>query len=177
MKMIFGKNLAIYRKKANLTKQDLANRLKVHWNTVHRWEKGELFPRPELLEEIAKILNVEISDLLKAPEPEPFPGFDNIMCQPARERYYSVWQLAAQHAGIQVALGAMGDPLFRDRIPKLETEEEVIEAYKEALSYWKKVTKRLDEELRKRGIRVESEEEMITVPEEDLKSLDKGSDK
>jgi len=161
-KKYFSFNLKRLLKEKGISKQFVAKKLGVHWDTVNKWSKGERIPSLEKVIQIADLLGSTVDELLKPPTPEPFPGFEDVMRLPAKERYYTVWQLAAQHAGIQVALGAMGDPLFRDQIPKLETEEEVIETYREALSYWKKVTKRLDEELRKRGIKVESEEEVTS---------------
>ena len=89
------------------------------------------------------------------PAPEPFPGFSDVMALPADERYYMVWKLAAKNCGIEVALGFIGDPFERDRVPKLLEEEEVIKAYNEAKEYWERLKKRMDEELRRRGLTVE----------------------
>lgn len=157
-------------------KTKLHETLGVSFKHISQVYSGDAIASPKLMDRIAEFFHVTtpqmmekgsaiIEELNKKP-PEPFQGFKNVMSLPAKERYYSVWQLAAKHAGIQVALGAMGDPFFKDQVPKLETEEEVVAAYKEALTYWKNLTKRLDEELRKRGIRVEGMEDVINAEAE-----------
>ena len=61
-----GQVIAAYRKKANMTQQELADKLGVNKGTVYQYEKGRLMPRYYRLNEIVT--------LLKIPE-EAFAGF------------------------------------------------------------------------------------------------------
>ena len=48
---------------ANLTQQDIANRLNVDRSTVSYWEKGTAMPRAEQLPKLADLLNCTIDAL------------------------------------------------------------------------------------------------------------------
>ena len=61
-------NLNVYkqmRKKANLTQQELAEKLGVGRSAVARWEIGAAIPRPKLLGKLSRIFNCTIDDLLQ----------------------------------------------------------------------------------------------------------------
>ena len=52
------------RKKANLSQQQLANILGLSFMTIRRWESGDVSPRVEEIQNIAKALNTSVEYLL-----------------------------------------------------------------------------------------------------------------
>ena len=62
---IISTNLIALRKQSGLTQVDLAKKLKYSDKAVSRWEKGEVVPDVETLENIAKVYNVPLTYLLK----------------------------------------------------------------------------------------------------------------
>ena len=64
IKVIIGKNITKLRKKHNLTQNQLAEKLNYSDNAVSRWERGEVSPSIETLEQIAQVFNVPIANLL-----------------------------------------------------------------------------------------------------------------
>ena len=50
MKLMIGENIRAYRKKHDLTQEELAERLGVTYQSVSRWENGATYPDLELLE-------------------------------------------------------------------------------------------------------------------------------
>lgn len=60
-----GKFIATSRKKQGLTQKELANLLNITDRAVSKWERGKGCPDVSLLEELSKILNVSIIELLK----------------------------------------------------------------------------------------------------------------
>ena len=65
IRTIIAENLVSLRKKAGLTQTELAEKLNYSDNTVSRWERAELTPTVETLEQIAQIYNVDLGNLLK----------------------------------------------------------------------------------------------------------------
>lgn len=66
---ILGGNMATlssYRQDKNLRQIDIAKKLKVSQSTVATWEKGENFPRPEMLLQLSKILEVDVEKIIKS---------------------------------------------------------------------------------------------------------------
>jgi transcriptional regulator with XRE-family HTH domain len=61
--MIFIKNLKEYRKKSGLTQAQLAEKVKVTSNYIGMLEMGRNFPATDLIERIAKVLNIEMYEL------------------------------------------------------------------------------------------------------------------
>ena len=59
-----GKFIASVRKEKNLTQQELGNKLFVTDKAVSKWERGLSLPDISLLNKLAKILNVEVIDIL-----------------------------------------------------------------------------------------------------------------
>ena len=53
--MANGKILG-FRKKYNLSREDLASKLGVSWTTIYRWEKGLVKPHKVLREKLNKIM-------------------------------------------------------------------------------------------------------------------------
>lgn len=64
IKVTIGKNITKLRKKQNLTQNQLAEKLNYSDNAVSRWERGEVSPSIETLEQIAHVFNVPIANLL-----------------------------------------------------------------------------------------------------------------
>lgn len=64
-------NIKIIRKDRGLTQEELAIRVNVVRQTVSKWEKGLSVPDAELLQKIADVLDVSVSQLLgREEEPE-----------------------------------------------------------------------------------------------------------
>lgn len=63
-KVKLGKYIVALRKEKNMTQKDLAEKLHVTVPAVSKWERGLNFPDVVLLEPLAGILNVSVSDLL-----------------------------------------------------------------------------------------------------------------
>lgn len=59
-----GKFIATLRKEKNLTQQELGNKLFVTDKAVSKWERGLSLPDISLLNKLAKILDVEVIDIL-----------------------------------------------------------------------------------------------------------------
>ena len=60
-----GKFIAILRKQKGLTQTELADRLNITDRAVSKWERGKGCPDISLLEDLSKILDVSIIELLK----------------------------------------------------------------------------------------------------------------
>ena len=56
---VFSKNVRIYRKKACLTQEELAEKLNVSKNTVQNYERKEGFPTIENLDALVEVLKIE----------------------------------------------------------------------------------------------------------------------
>ena len=64
-------NIKTYRKERGLTQEELAIRVNVVRQTVSKWEKGLSVPDADMLQQIAEVLEVSVSQLLgKEEEPE-----------------------------------------------------------------------------------------------------------
>ena len=57
-------NIRKFRKERGLTQEELAIRVNVVRQTVSKWEKGQSVPDAELLQKIAEVLEVTVSQLL-----------------------------------------------------------------------------------------------------------------
>ena len=62
---IVAANLIALRKKYNLTQNEFAEKLNYSDNTVSRWERMEIVPSLETLEQISKVFDVSIEKLIK----------------------------------------------------------------------------------------------------------------
>ena len=60
----FKRNLSFYRKAANMTQLELANKLNYSDKSVSKWERGEGLPDLEVTARIAGVLGVSVSDLI-----------------------------------------------------------------------------------------------------------------
>lgn len=65
IKQIIAKNLVALRKKSGFTQNELAQKLNYSDNAVSRWERGELAPSVEVLQNIAEVYGVDIEVLVK----------------------------------------------------------------------------------------------------------------
>lgn len=59
-----GKHFASLRDAQNLTQQEVADRLNLHWTTVSGWETGKALPGIELLPRVADLYGTTIEDLI-----------------------------------------------------------------------------------------------------------------
>lgn len=70
----FANRLQDLRKKAGLSQQNIADRLGVSKPTIWHWEKGNCFPRPRNMDELARILGVTTHFLLSGSSAQPAPA-------------------------------------------------------------------------------------------------------
>lgn len=70
MKLAIGENIRNFRKKNDLTQEDLADRLGVTYQSISRWENGTTYPDLELIPAIAEMLGVTVDELLGMPQIE-----------------------------------------------------------------------------------------------------------
>jgi len=141
---LFAKNLQRIAIQKGITKQYIAKSLNLHWDTVNKWFKGERTPSLEKLYELAKLLDVSVEELLTEQKPEPFEGYWEVMRLPVEQRFEKVFELAAKHAGFNgPILHAVGDRIFKDEVPRLETEEEIVAEYQKWRAWWEEKKKLL----------------------------------
>lgn len=65
IKEIIANNITTLRKMHNMTQGELAERLNYSDNAVSRWERGEVTPSIETLEQLSEIFSVPLESLLK----------------------------------------------------------------------------------------------------------------
>jgi putative transcriptional regulator len=65
--IMLNENIKVLRKTKGLTQDELAIRLNVVRQTVSKWEKGLSVPDAEMLQRIAEVFEVNVSQLLGAP--------------------------------------------------------------------------------------------------------------
>lgn len=63
--MSFKSNLNKYRKKLGLSQKELADKLNRSQSTIVMWESGQREPRLSTLYKIAKVLKVDVCELIK----------------------------------------------------------------------------------------------------------------
>lgn len=68
MKLNIGENIRSFRRKMNLTQEQLADRLGVSFQSVSRWENGLTYPDMELLPALTGIFGVTADELLGVSE-------------------------------------------------------------------------------------------------------------
>ena len=64
MSNFFSKNLKFLREKKKISKNKLGEMVGVNQTTIGRWENGQITPSIDNVEEVARVLNVELPDLL-----------------------------------------------------------------------------------------------------------------
>lgn len=76
LKQIFGNNLHSYRKLRGVSQEQLAEKLDISVKHLSTMETGKVFASAELIENIAKELNVSISALFYTPNEKSFDETD-----------------------------------------------------------------------------------------------------
>ena len=62
--MTFGEKLASIRKQANMTQNDLAEKLDISRQAITKWERGKGFPDIDNLQKLSAIFSVSIDELI-----------------------------------------------------------------------------------------------------------------
>lgn len=62
---VFGENLQFYRKKREMTQEQLAERLDVSRQTVSKWEAGTSYPEMEKILQLCELFSCEMDTLLR----------------------------------------------------------------------------------------------------------------
>ena len=71
LKTQIGKNISLYRKKANLTQAGLAEKLNYSDKAVSKWERGESIPDILTLIQLSEQYGITVNDLLSDPNALP----------------------------------------------------------------------------------------------------------
>ena len=75
---MLGENIRNLRTARGMTQSDLADRLHVVRQTVSKWEKGLSVPDAEMLEKMAELFDVSVSELLGSRIPETETTTDSV---------------------------------------------------------------------------------------------------
>ena len=67
--MKFGKALSTLRKQADMTQNEVADRLNLSRQAISKYERGESFPDISILVMIAELFNVTLDELINYGEP------------------------------------------------------------------------------------------------------------
>lgn len=98
--MEIGKVIREYRKKKNITQEEMANRLGVTAPAVNKWENGNSQPDIMLLAPIARLLNITLNTLLSFEEELTTEEINNIVYEIntklKKETYEEVFQWAKE---------------------------------------------------------------------------------
>ena len=96
--MQVGKVIRMYRKKKNMTQEEIASRLGVTAPAVNKWEKGVSYPDIHLLAPIARLLGISLDELLSFREELSADEINNIIkeldAKLESEEYAEVFQWA-----------------------------------------------------------------------------------
>lgn len=65
MKMYIGENIVAERKKANMTQEELAQRLNVTNKAIWSWEHNRTEPKAEIVQKMLQVFGCSIEDLTK----------------------------------------------------------------------------------------------------------------
>ena len=68
MKLNIGENIRRLRRAADMTQEQLADKLGVAYQSVSRWENGTTYPDMELLPALSSIFGVTVDELLGCEE-------------------------------------------------------------------------------------------------------------
>ena len=72
-KEIMAKNISFYMNQYNMTRNDLCDRLGISYMTVSDWINAKKYPRIDKIELMARIFNVQKSDLVEEHKPKKHP--------------------------------------------------------------------------------------------------------
>lgn len=64
MAYTFSENLKYYRQRKEMTKRELASKINVDTCTIWRWENNIRYPSLDFIYDIARVLDVSVSDLV-----------------------------------------------------------------------------------------------------------------
>lgn len=85
MKLTIGENIRSFRRKNDMTQEQLAQRLGVTYQSVSRWENGTTYPDLELLPAISELLSVTVDELIGMPQFEKEKAADEAFDELSRE--------------------------------------------------------------------------------------------
>ena len=85
MKLTIGENIRNFRRKNDMTQEQLAQRLGVTYQSVSRWENGTTYPDLELLPAISELLSVSVDELIGMPQSEKEKAADEAFDELSRE--------------------------------------------------------------------------------------------
>jgi len=74
-KNYIGENIRIYRERAELTQQQLADKVGISWEMISRYERDESKPHKKI-DELSSALNISKSQLLEKHIPEKYNSMD-----------------------------------------------------------------------------------------------------
>lgn len=77
-KEIFARNFRKQMELHDKTRQDVSNALGIGYSTVASWANGTKYPRMDKVEQIAKYLNISISDLVEGRKEQPTVDNDGL---------------------------------------------------------------------------------------------------
>lgn len=138
---MLNENIKLLRKTKGLTQDELAIRLNVVRQTVSKWEKGYSVPDAEMLQKIAEVFEVDVSQLLGAPINQN-ENVDVIAEQLSRineqlvvknNRTRRIWKVVGIIFAIlivgQLLLAALGITFYQSYDTGTDTYEEYVEEF------------------------------------------------
>ncbi|MBQ3491772.1 MAG: helix-turn-helix transcriptional regulator [Oscillospiraceae bacterium] len=79
LKVVLGKNIALFRKQQSLTQAGLAEKLNYSDKAVSKWERGESIPDVLTLVQIAELFGISVNDLLT--DPNELPEYTGVVVE------------------------------------------------------------------------------------------------
>lgn len=70
---ILGSNIERFRKDRKWSRQAMADRAGLDYSLVSRYVAGRTSPTLETIEKIARVFDIEVTDLLRDPDADPSP--------------------------------------------------------------------------------------------------------
>lgn len=141
--MNFGHKIKSLRNKRNWNVKDVAEKLKVHPDTVYKWERDQAQPRRPQLKELAKLFEVEIEFFFTTSDEEKSNNLFSSSKENSSNKIESVTPSEPQQTSIDMAFKTMDrldkmlnvyqadnaiirkeNETLRDRIKSLESEIE-----------------------------------------------------
>jgi len=126
-------NIKTYRKERGLTQEELAIRVNVVRQTVSKWEKALSVPDADMLQKIAEVLEVSVSQLLGREE-EPEKDRNEVAEQLARineqlaiknRRAKRIWTIVGVILGLWILIHIIGFALSYAAYSTLSTTTEL----------------------------------------------------
>ncbi|MDD2445387.1 MAG: helix-turn-helix transcriptional regulator [Clostridia bacterium] len=79
IKLIVANNIIKYRKKFKLTQAELAEKLNYSDKSISKWERGDSLPDIIILNDIAKIFNISLDNLITQHEVKPYKRANKLL--------------------------------------------------------------------------------------------------